>query len=126
MIIGKLQLIEDYSFYKVKKVYDGDTVLLNDGRKIRLIGINTPEIEYAKQSGQAGGDVARKWLTQQLLNTTIRLEFDQEKQDKYKRYLAHVFTRQEVHINRELVGSGSPYFCESSFWASKPKFAAKA
>ncbi|TXL00792.1 hypothetical protein BMR11_01875 [Methylococcaceae bacterium CS5] len=126
MIIGKLQLIEDYSFYKVKKVYDGDTVLLNDGRKIRLIGINTPEIEYAKQSAQAGGDVARKWLTQQLLNTTIRLEFDQEKQDKYKRYLAHVFTRQEVHINRELVRSGSPYFCESSFWASKPKFAAKA
>ncbi|TXL08998.1 hypothetical protein BMR09_01940 [Methylococcaceae bacterium CS3] len=83
-------------------------------------------IEHAKQSAQAGGDVARKWLTQQLLNTTIRLEFDQEKQDKYKRYLAHVFTRQEVHINRELVRSGSPYFCESSFWASKPKFAAKA
>ena len=22
--------------------------------------------------------------------------------------------------------AGSPYFCESSFWASKPKFAAKA
>ena len=26
----------------------------------------------------------------------------------------------------DVAHSGSPYFCESSFWASKPKFAAKA
>jgi len=28
---------------KVQKVYDGDTVLLSDGRKVRYLGINTPE-----------------------------------------------------------------------------------
>ena len=102
----RFHFIQDFSFYKVQKVYDGDTVLLSDGRKIRLLGINTPEIEHSKQAEQAGGEVAREWLTQQLLGTKIRLEFDQEKRDKYKRHLAHVFTKQGVHINRELVRLG--------------------
>jgi hypothetical protein len=31
------------------------------------------------------------------------LEFDQEKRDKYHRYLAHIFTEQDMHINYELV-----------------------
>ena len=100
------KLAENFSYYKVRKVYDGDTVLLTDGRKIRLLGINTPEIEHANQVAQVGGDAARKWLTQQLLGTKIRLEFDQEKRDKYKRYLAHIFTKHGVHINYELVRLG--------------------
>ncbi len=100
------KLAESFSYYQVKKVYDGDTVLLSDGRKIRLLGINTPEIEHSNKLAQAGGDAARKWLTQKLLGTKVRLEFDQEKRDKYKRYLAHIFTKQDLHINRELVRLG--------------------
>lgn len=100
------KLAENYSYYKVKKVYDGDTILISDGRKIRLLGINTPEIEHADKVAQAGGDAARKWLTQQLLGTRVRLEYDQQKRDKYKRHLAHIFTEQQLHINRELVRLG--------------------
>ncbi|WP_428354349.1 thermonuclease family protein [Methyloprofundus sp.] len=102
----ELKLIQDFSFYQVKKVYDGDTVLLNDGRKIRLLGINTPEVEHSNQAAQAGGGVARQRLQQQLVNARVRLEFDQQKQDKYKRHLAHVFTEQGVHLNLQLVRLG--------------------
>jgi DNA-binding NtrC family response regulator len=36
-------------------------------------------------------------------------------------------TAENIHQAHTLLKeSGSPYFCESSFWASKPKFAAKA
>lgn len=97
------KLIQNDSFYKVKKVYDGDTILLNDGRKIRLLSINTPEVERPRQATQAGGKEAQQWLRQQLLNTQVRLEFDEQRRDKYKRYLAHVFTQQGMHINLELV-----------------------
>ncbi len=62
----ELKLTQDYSYYPVQKVYDGDTVLLTDGRKIRLVGINTPEIEHPRQAAQAGGGAALQWLTQQL------------------------------------------------------------
>lgn len=99
-------LTKSQSYHTVKKVYDGDTILLIDGRKIRLLGINTPEIEHMNQPEQAGGQTARKWLTQQLLGKKVRLEFDQEKRDKYQRTLAHVFTEQGLHINHELVRLG--------------------
>ncbi len=101
-----LKLTRSFSYHRVKKVYDGDTIRLSDGRKIRLLGINTPEIEHSGQAAQAGGDSATKWLTQQLLGTKVRLEFDHEKRDKYKRHLAHIFTQQDVHINYELVRRG--------------------
>lgn len=100
------KLAKNFSYHKVKKVYDGDTLLLTDGRKIRLLGINTPEIEHSNQATQAGGVAATKWLTQQLSGKKIRLEFGQQKRDKYKRYLAHIFTEQGIHINQELVRLG--------------------
>lgn len=102
----ELTLQQDYSFYTVQKVYDGDTVLLSDGRKIRLLGITTPEIEHSDKAVQAGGEEAKQWLMQRLLNTRVRLEFDQEKHDKYQRYLAHLFTEQGEHINLQLVRRG--------------------
>ena len=102
----QLKLVEELNFYRVNKVYDGDTVLLSDGRKIRLLGINTPEITHPRQLPQRGGEEARQWLTRKLLNTRIRLEYDVETLDKYKRHLAHIFTEQGMHINVELVRLG--------------------
>ncbi len=102
----ELQLTKTYSYSVVKKVYDGDTVQLSDGRKIRLLGINTPEIEHSNQAEQEGGELAKKWLTEALIGKKVRLEFDQEKRDKYQRYLAHIFTEQDLHLNRELVRLG--------------------
>jgi len=116
------KLVQDFSFYNVKKVYDGDTVLLSDGRKIRLLGINTPEIEHAHQAAQAGGDLAQHWLTQQLLNTRVRLEFDLEKRDNYKRHLAHLFTEQGLHLNREIVRLG---YASTSIYPPNLKYVAE-
>lgn len=56
----EFQLAKSYSYYVVRKVYDGDTVQLTDGRKIRLLSINTPEIEHQNQIEQVGGELAKK------------------------------------------------------------------
>jgi endonuclease YncB( thermonuclease family) len=93
-------------FYPVKFIFDGDTVQLKDGRKIRLVGINTPEVAHRNNPAQEGGEAAKQWLTQQLQGKKVRLEFAQQKQDKYKRYLAHLFTEEGLHINLELVRLG--------------------
>ena len=37
----------------IKHVHDGDTVKLVDGRKIRLIGINAPEVAKDGQAAEA-------------------------------------------------------------------------
>lgn len=100
------QVDAGYSFYQVKKVYDGDTILLTNGQKIRLLGVNTPEVEGRNKSLQAGGNEAKQWLETKLKNSKVRLEKDVEKKDKYGRTLAHVFTQDKLHINLELVRQG--------------------
>ncbi|MDP3589905.1 MAG: thermonuclease family protein [Methylobacter sp.] len=95
-----------YGFYRVKTVYDGDTVVLEDGRKIRFLGINTPEIQHRDKQADAGGDEAKRWLTDKLKNTKVRLEVGVEKTDKYGRTLAHLFTEKKEHVNLQLVEAG--------------------
>lgn len=95
-----------YDFYRVKTVYDGDTVELEDGRKIRFWGINTPEVQHRDKLADAGGDEAKRWLTDKLKNTRVRLEVGVEKTDKYGRTLAHLITEKKEHINLQLVEAG--------------------
>lgn len=94
------------AIYAVKGVFDGDTVLLSNGEKVRLLGINTPEVDSARKIGEAGGEEARLWLQQRLTGRTVRLEQDGELRDKYQRLLAHVFTDGGEHINLALVEAG--------------------
>ena len=92
--------------FAVKKVYDGDTLLLSDGRKIRFLGVNTPEVEGRHKSAEAGGERAKVWLRQRLEGRKVSLQFDVEKEDKYQRTLAHVFDQDKRHINLELIERG--------------------
>lgn len=95
-----------YGYYRVKKIFDGDTVLLTDGQKVRLLGINAPEVAHRNHPAEPGGEEATQWLTLHVAQQKIRLEMDVEKKDKYGRILAHVFTERGVHINLELVKYG--------------------
>ena len=101
-----LNIEAGYTYYDIKKIYDGDTLLLSNGKKIRLLGINTPETEGRYKSAQAGGEEAKVWLKKRLADHKIRLDYDVEKKDKYSRLLAHIFTEEDQHINLELVKLG--------------------
>ncbi|MDT8371981.1 MAG: thermonuclease family protein, partial [Gammaproteobacteria bacterium] len=77
--------------HHVAKVYDGDTIILKNGQHVRLLGINTPEIDSHFHQGEQGGEQAKKWLQQKIESRDVYLEFDQQQRDKYDRTLAHVF-----------------------------------
>lgn len=103
------QLIEvkpGYAFHFVEHVYDGDTVLLDNGQKVRLLGINTPEVEGRYKLAEPGGNEAKIWLEKRLSGKKVRLETDSDKKDKYGRTLAHIFTEDHSHVNVELVKRG--------------------
>jgi endonuclease YncB( thermonuclease family) len=71
-------------------VYDGDTFRAVDGEKVRLIGVNTPELGKDGAPDEPLAAEARA----QLLNLSgqgFRLQFDAERRDRYGRVLAHVF-----------------------------------
>ncbi|MCQ8103808.1 thermonuclease family protein [Methylomonas sp. SURF-2] len=101
-----LTVVPQAVYYRVEKVYDGDTILLSDGRKVRLLGVNTPEVAGRNKNAEPGGEQARAWLRQRIEHKRVRLEGDVEKQDKYQRGLAYVFTEDKRHINLELVSLG--------------------
>jgi micrococcal nuclease len=90
----------------VAKVYDGDTITLKNGERVRLLGINTPEIESRFRQDEAGGQKAKKWLQEKLSTGEVYLELDKQKRDKYKRLLAHLFLANGEHLNKEIVKVG--------------------
>lgn len=91
---------------EVKRVIDGDTLVLKSGEKVRLIGINTPEVENRFSEAQPGGEAAKGWLQKTLRSPYIWLEYDAEQFDKYDRRLAHVFLESGDYINAMLLQQG--------------------
>jgi len=97
---------------RVNYVYDGDTIQLEDGRKVRLIGIDTPEIFSKKRhipsEIKASGQRARTALQQQLnrVNMRVGLDYGQQRFDRYGRTLAHVFTAEGKNVQAQLIKHG--------------------
>lgn len=96
--------------YYVYKVVDGDTFYCYDMNKnelkVRLIGIDTPETRnrFKKKKGYYGEE-AKKYLTNFILNQSVKLEFDLDKYDQYNRVLAYAYLGDKF-INAELVKHG--------------------
>ncbi len=77
---------------QVGKVVDGDTLLLSDGRKLRVIGINTPELAHEERPAEPLAVTATQFVQDQIdKQPQINLRFDEQRHDKYGRMLAHVF-----------------------------------
>jgi endonuclease YncB( thermonuclease family) len=91
---------------RIRHVIDGDTLVLESGDKIRLIGINTPEVESRYTRAEAGGEAARDWLRKTLRTPDVWLEYDAEQLDKYQRQLAHVFLDSGEYLNARLLREG--------------------
>ena len=89
------------------KVFDGDTLALTDGRRVRLLGINTPEIG---RDGEPDEPLARE--AEALLGrlagagTRLRLRLDKERFDRYGRLLAQVFRDGGDNLPARLLGAG--------------------
>lgn len=79
----------------VKQVNDGDTVTLDDGRRVRFIGINTPEINYRNLRKSEPYAIEAKKLIERYVSKgdKVRLVFDKSKHDKYGRMLAYVYSK---------------------------------
>lgn len=100
----------DYRAVKVKAVIDGDTIILVDNQKVRYIGIDTPEIFLKTDTGyeydpKPFAKKAREFNRQMVEGKVVRLEFDVEKKDKYRRLLAYCFVDGNL-VNVQLLRNG--------------------
>lgn len=102
---------DDFIFYTVKKVVDGDTFWIADGskkgRKIRLLGIDAPESRKTgrKEIGYYGAE-AKNYLQQRLEGKRVRLVYDVQQYDRFHRTLAYVYLEDGTFLNEELIRKG--------------------
>jgi len=97
------------TWHQVKWVVDGDTVVLNNGQKLRYIGINAPELEHDGHKAEPYGDEARQFNASRVNRKKVRLEFDKERNDQYGRLLAYVFLKDNAFVNAEILSNGYAY-----------------
>lgn len=86
--------------YLVTKVFDGDTILIGNKEKIRLLGIDTFEHDQ-----NIYGIKAKDFLTMLVLNKDVCIETDVTKKDIYGRTLGYVFVNKSF-LNEELLKNG--------------------
>ncbi|WP_448091262.1 thermonuclease family protein [Pseudomonas azerbaijanoccidentalis] len=92
----------------VQRVVDGDTLRLNDGRNVRMIGLNTPELGKKGRSDEPFAVTARKRLEALIASSDGRVDLQpgQESKDRYGRTLAHVYGADGANLEAQMLAEG--------------------
>jgi micrococcal nuclease len=90
----------------VRSVIDGDTIDVATVGRVRLLGIDAPEIGRGFDTSAPFAREARERLTQLVLHRWVRLEQEGATRDVYNRHLAYVMTEDGLCVNAALVRDG--------------------
>ena len=105
---------------RARRVIDGDTIELTDGRMIRYLGIDAPEVHRKAHPGEAAWREGRQgWIADPepfgqeatianrrlVEDVALTLEYDRERFDRYGRTLAYVYAG-PVMVNEALMRQG--------------------
>jgi len=119
---GTLSIVSHGRWVQVGRIYDGDTFQTRSGEKIRLLGINTPEIAHASSPAQPMGYEATEALRHLIAGKVVRLAFDKQRHDVYQRTLAQVYLRNGDWVNAKMVELGMAHvytFTPNLRWAAE-------
>jgi micrococcal nuclease len=103
----------------VERVVDGDTLKLSDKRRVRLIGVDTPELHYSEKllrdsqrthkdikAIQELGAKAADFTRSLCERKSVRIETDVRKLDKYGRLLAYIYLEDGTFLNAKILEEG--------------------
>lgn len=116
-------------WHEIKKVVDGDTVSLQNGDKIRLLGIDTPETVHPNKPVEFYGPESSLMTTALLLGldylhdeVCLITDDEADKKDKYDRLLGYIFSEDGVDINAELLKTGHAEVYRNAPFSRKEEF----
>jgi micrococcal nuclease len=90
----------------VTQVIDGDTLILAGGKRVRLLGIDAPEMGRAGRPAEFLAYKSKALLADLAQGKRVRLEYDQLRYDHYGRLLAYLFLPNQTMINAEILRQG--------------------
>ncbi len=105
------EIVATESYVVVRRVLDGDTIELETGEKVRLIGVDTSETRDPRKSVKYFGPEATAFTKSMVEGKRVRLEMDQANadlghKDKYLRILAYVILEDGTFLNAEIIKQG--------------------
>lgn len=93
---------------QVIRIIDGDTVILKDQTRVRLVGIQAPKLPVNRK-GRKGwplGFEAKQMLSDLVLGKYVTLYFGGQRKDRYGRALAHLFLDSGLWIQGQMLKYG--------------------
>ena len=106
--------------YRVERAVDGDTLVLANQARIRLLGADTPETVHPKKPVEPWGPEASDFTHSLVDGREVRLTFDRERVDQYGRFLAYVWVDDQL-LNEELLREGLAKFLPQYPYSSEMK-----
>ena len=100
-------------YFSVKEIVSPEILVLNNGLKIRLIGIK----ENISQNGNA-----KEFLKNKFSNQRIFLKYDTVKHDKKNNLLCYVYLKNKTFINAHLIKTGYVFVNKEINFKYKDKF----
>ena len=93
---------------KIVSVVDGDTVVLDDDRQVRLVGIQAPKLPLGRAhvEKQPFADESKKALEDLALNKTVKLSYGGRRMDRHGRALAHLYLEDGTWVQGWLLERG--------------------
>jgi len=92
---------------QLAKVHDGDTLRLMDGRRVRIIGVNAPELARKGVAAEPLAVDARNTVERFIeKGEKVQLVYERERHDRYGRYLAHVLNHRGQSVAEHLLEKG--------------------
>ena len=88
------------------RVVDGDTIILSNNERVRLIGVDTPETKHPNKPVEYFGKEATAFTNRMVGGKVVKLKYDVQKRDKYGRLLAYVYLMDETFLNAEIIKQG--------------------
>ncbi|MDA5192539.1 thermonuclease family protein [Govanella unica] len=100
--------LKDIGAARVRSVVDGDTVRLEDGRQVRLVGTQAPKLPLGRKDFKAWplGDESKALLERLLLGRAVTLHAGGAEMDRHGRVLAHLLRDDGLWVQGAMVEAG--------------------
>lgn len=106
--VNELARLADGGSGLVREIVDGDTLILEDGRQVRLVGIQAPKLPLDRPGFKAWplADEARAALVRLAAGARVALRYGGRRQDRHGRELAHLVRADGLWLQGRLLKEG--------------------
>lgn len=89
-------------------IVDGDTVVLQDGREVRLVGLQAPKLALGRHNFTDWplAAEAREALAALVKNEDVQLSYGGRQEDRYGRQLAHLYLADGRWVQGAMIAKG--------------------